>query len=95
MFPDLTIYQILILAVIGFAGGIVHSVVKNRGVLLVPHVLPDKRICLGFLTSGVIGLATAIIVDGNWVTAFSAAVAGPHIIEGLIETKTLKKPPPE
>lgn len=77
------IYVFLTFATAGFLGGIVHTIVRSRGVLTLPMV-EDGKLYLGFLLSGFLGLLTAIIVDGSLLTAFFAAVAVPDVAEGTI-----------
>jgi len=77
------IYAYLIFAAAGFLGGIIHTIVRSKGVLTLPKV-EDGKLYLGFLVSGVIGMLTAIAVDGHLLTAFFAAVAVPDVTEGTI-----------
>ncbi|MCE7736976.1 MAG: hypothetical protein GPJ54_18975, partial [Candidatus Heimdallarchaeota archaeon] len=42
------------------------------------------KLYLGFLVSGILGLLTAIVVDGHLLTAFFAAVAVPDLTEGAL-----------
>ena len=77
------IYTYLIFAAAGFLGGIIHTAVRSKGVLTLPKV-EDGKLYLGFLLSGVIGILTAIAVDGHLLTAFFAAVAVPNVTEGTI-----------
>ena len=74
---------ILLFALAGFLGGIVHTAVRSKGVLTLPKV-EDGKLYLGFLLSGVLGTLTAIVVDGYILTAFFAAVAVPDVAEGAI-----------
>jgi hypothetical protein len=81
--------MIITFALAGFLGGIIHVIVRSRGVLTLPKV-EDGKLYLGFLVSGFLGMITAIVVDGHLLTAFFAAVAVPDVTEGAIR-KTREK----
>ena len=77
------IYTIITFAIAGFLGGIIHVIVRSEGVLTLPKV-ENGKLYLGFLVSGILGLLTAIVVDGHLLTAFFAAVAVPDLTEGAL-----------
>ena len=83
------INMIITFAIAGFLGGIIHVIVRSEGVLTLPKV-ENGKLYLGFLVSGILGLLTAIIVDGHLLTAFFAAVAVPDLTEGALR-KTKEK----
>ena len=83
------IYTYLIFAAAGFLGGIVHTIVRSKGVLTLPKV-EDGKLYLGFILSGFLGMLTAIVVDGHLLTAFFAAVAVPDVTEGTIRKTQAK-----
>ncbi|MEW5937204.1 MAG: hypothetical protein AB1665_05230 [Candidatus Thermoplasmatota archaeon] len=79
------LYALLLYAVLGFAGGIAHTALRSGGVLVLPQV-KEGKLYLGCLLSGLIGLVTALAVDGDLLTAFFSAVAIPDVAEGAIRT---------
>jgi len=77
-------------AVAGAAGALVRICLVYHGRIMLPRFgrVPDGRLYLdvGFCGALVIGIACAVLVDNNWLMAFSSAIAGPHVLEGLVAT---------
>ena len=66
--------------------GALARVLLLDGKLIMPSWDAQARaIRLGFLGSLVLGVLTAAWADSSEVTAFTAAIAGPVLLEGLIE----------
>ena len=67
-------------------GCVVHAALRGRGALVLPRYDAARgRLHLGFLLAGVIGIVAALAVDGDWLTAFFAAVAVPHVAETIAD----------
>ena len=83
------INMIITFAIAGFLGGIIHTAVRSKGILTLPKV-EDGKLYLGFILSGILGMLTAVVVDGHILTAFFAAVAVPDVAEGTIRKTQAK-----
>lgn len=79
--------SILVYVSAGAAGAFVKLCADRNGILLLPKWGRTKEgrlfVDLGFLSALVIGVGAAIVADGNWVTAFSAALGLSYIIEAV------------
>jgi len=68
----------------GVAGGLIHDLLAHKGLKLWSYEKVTRCLRLGFIGSAILGVAAAILADGTYVTAFAAAIAGPHIIEAAV-----------
>ena len=73
--------------VAGAAGAFVKLCADRNGVLLLPRwgrtAGGRLYIDLGFLSALVVGIGAALVADGNWLTAFCAALGLSYVIEAV------------
>lgn len=69
----------------GAAGAFIRICLVQGGQFILPNFgrTPEGRLYvdLGCITTIILGIGTAVLVDGSWITAFLGAIAGPHLIE--------------
>lgn len=68
----------------GVAGGLIHDLLAHKGLKLWSYDRRSRVLRLGFIGSALLGVGAAVLADGSMVTAFAAAIAGPHVIEVLV-----------
>ncbi len=81
------------LILIGLSAGIVRDLLVTGGLTLPKRIAtPDgfSIVRIGFLGSMLIGVAAAILFDGNLITAASSGIAGPEVIERVFNMKAMK-----
>lgn len=76
----------------GALGGLIHSLLRHEGILILPARWRDgnkRGWDLGFVFSVLVGIGVAIAVDSNPMTAIGWSFAGPEAVE-LISKKFSK-----
>jgi hypothetical protein len=65
----------------GAAGGLARELLTYGGIKLWEWDRKCRVLRVGFLGSIFLGVLAAMLVDGHIVTAITAGIAGPHVIE--------------
>jgi hypothetical protein len=81
----------------GVIGGMLRELLNGGGLKLPAWDAKCRTLKLGILGSILFGVAAAALVDGGIATALPAAIAGPFVVEKLIErvADTFAKSPEE
>jgi len=74
----------------GVLGGLIQDLLSGGALALPSYDGKCGKIRMGMLGSAIIGIGAAVLVDGGFATAFSAAIAGPYVLENLVE-KTVRR----
>lgn len=79
-----TLFDICVILLCGFCGGLAKDLVRGR-MFLLPRK-EGQKLYLGTLGSMILGIIMAFLIDGSPLLAFSSALAAPYIIEELLDT---------
>jgi len=79
---NLTVVEILTVALGGIIGGLVKDILVD-GAIQLPYK-KDGYIYLGFIGGAIIGAFVGIAIDGSFVTALMGGYTGTSIIQNLV-----------
>ena len=80
--------KFLELAIVGAGGALTYTLLKDKGIIILPHRWKNGTkhgIDLGIIAGILLGAIAGILVDHSLLTAFLGALSAPTVIEQAIK----------